>query len=116
MARLERIKKIAWELGYVPERVKGNLVNAELDFFSDYMNLMRSYSKHFDTAGVHIDLTEDLTHPPSDLFVEVRVLKDLGQIYTEDGPIFLQQGTQHTMRRIEAEPYIRQGKLEHISA
>lgn len=111
---MERIKRIAWELGYIPERSKPNLVNAELDFFSDYTNLLRMYPKHFDRASVHIDLMEDLSHPPTDMIVEVRVLKNIGQVYTEDGAIYLEKGTQHTMRRAEAEPYIRQGKLEHI--
>jgi hypothetical protein len=77
------------------------------------MSLMRNYSKTLDSASgknlqnqffdlhilflflfclVHIDLTEDLDFPPSDLFVEVRVLKDLGEIFTEDGAIFLEKG------------------------
>lgn len=112
--RLERIKRMAWELGYVPERAKSNLVGAEQDFFSDYTNLVRNYSKNFDGSVIHIDLSEDLTHPPTDLFVEVRVLKDLGQVFTEDGLVTLKMGTQHTMRRVDAEPYIRQGKLELV--
>ena len=92
-----------------------NLVNAELDFFSEYSTLMRNYSRHFDRGGsVHIDLTEDQGHPPSDLVIEVRVLKTIGQVFTEEGVIYLEKGTQHTMHRLDAEPYIRQGKLEHI--
>ena len=113
--RMERIKRIAWELGYIPDRAKPNLVNAELDFFSEYSTLMRNYSRHFDRGGsVHIDLTEDQGHPPSDLVIEVRVLKTIGQVFTEEGVIYLEKGTQHTMHRLDAEPYIRQGKLEHI--
>lgn len=110
--RLARIKRVAWELGYVPEKMKPNLTIPESDFFNAYTKLMRSYSKHFDSAHFTLDLTDDLHQPPSDLFIEVRVLKEVGQVFTEDGPISLHKGTQHTMRRVDAEPYIRQGKLQ----
>jgi len=113
MERINRIKTMAWEMSYVPHNSKPNLSRPEVDFFSSYTMLMRNYSKNFDTEHFTLDLTDDLQVPPTDLFVEVRVLKDLGEVYTEEGAINLQKGTQHTMRRIDAEPYIRQGALEH---
>lgn len=112
--RIERVKKISWEMGYVPQRLKPNLCAAEIFFFSEYSKLLRAYGRHFDRGiSVHLDLSEDLVHPPSEINVGVRVVRQVGQVYTENGTIFLQEGTQHTMRRIDAEPYIRQGKLQH---
>ena len=57
-----------------------------------------------------------MQHPPKDLFIEVRVLEDIGTIVTESGPITLKKNTQTLMRRSEAETLIRQGKLEHIDS
>lgn len=110
--RLVRIKRLAWELGYVPEKSKPNMTLPESDFFNDYTQLLREHAKHFDSAHFTLDLCEDLQQPPSDLFVEVRVRREVGEVFTEEGPVYLHMGTQHTMRRSDAEPYIRQGKLE----
>lgn len=96
----------------VPEKTKANMATAEMEFFNSYMQLVRSYQKHFDSAEFTLDLTDDLQQPPCDLFVEVRVVKEIGLVHTEEGPVHLLSGTQHTMRRVDAEPYIRQGKLE----
>ncbi len=110
--RLARLQHMAWEMGYVPERIRPNLVGAESEFFGQYCALLHSYSRQFDSS-LHLDLTE-ATKPPSDVFIDVRVLKEIGQIYTEDGPVSLKAGTQQSMRRADAEPLIRCGKLEHL--
>jgi GINS complex subunit 1 len=110
--RLARLENLAWEMGYVPERLKPNLVVAEHEFFSDYCALLHNYTKQFDSS-LHIDMTES-TKPPNDVFVDVRVKQEIGQIFTEDGAVTLAKGTQLNMRRADAEPLIRQGKLEHI--
>ena len=110
--RLNRLKVLAWEMGYVPERIKPNLVAAENDFFSQYCRLLHDYTKRFDST-IHLDLTET-TKPPSEVFVDVRVVQEMGQIFTEDGVLTLTAGTQQHMRRSDAEPLIRQGKLKHL--
>ena len=110
--RLARLQALAWEMGYVPERVRPNLVVAENEYFAQYCGLVHSYSRQFG-AALNIDLTES-TRPPSDVFVEVRVLKDIGAIFTEDGMVMLSQGRLLSMRRSDAEPLMRTGKLEHL--
>jgi GINS complex subunit 1 len=53
--------------------------------------------------------------PPKDVFIEVRVLKDCGELLTESGPILLLPGSQHYLRRTDVEHLIAQGYLQHVS-
>jgi GINS complex subunit 1 len=110
--RLARLQTLAWEMGYVPERVKPNLVVAENEYFAQYCSLIHGYSRQFG-AAVNIDLTES-TKPPSDVSIEVRVLKEIGAIFTEEGMVQLSLGRMLSMRRSDAEPLVRSGKLEHV--
>lgn len=52
--------------------------------------------------------------PPKDLFVEVRVLRDCGEIMTENGLVNLEANSTHFLRRVDVEQLIRQGLLEQI--
>ena len=53
--------------------------------------------------------------PPKGLFVEVRVLEDVGQIVTDSGNVLeLEKNTTHFMRRSEAEPFLKKGLLELV--
>ena len=64
--------------------------------------------------GSGLDLMTD-TEPPKSLYVEVRCLKDHGQLETDDGHfIELKKNTQHYLPRTLCEPLIRQGVLEHV--
>lgn len=45
---------------------------------------------------------------------QVRVLKEQGEVMTEDGPIFLDANSCHLLRREDAEDLIRQGVVEHV--
>ena len=46
-------------------------------------------------------MSQDL-EPPKDLFVEIRVLSDCGEIVTSDGNIIhLEQNTTHLLRRAD---------------
>lgn len=56
-------------------------------------------------------VSQDLK-PPKDLFVEVRVLKDYGEIVTDKGTVNLKKNTVHYLRRTDVELLIRQGVLE----
>ena len=66
-------------------------------------------------AALGIDLSANL-QPPKDLMIEVRVLKDCGEIYTEQGPVTLEVNSTHYLRRSDVEPLIRQGFLEQTDA
>ena len=45
--------------------------------------------------------------PPRDLFVEIRVLKGCGEIMTERGPVTLDVGSTHYLKRTDVEHLIR---------
>lgn len=60
-----------------------------------------------------LDLTSDL-QPPKDLYLEVRVLKDIRELYTESGPINLELNSTHYLRRSDVEHLIRQGHLMQV--
>jgi GINS complex subunit 1 len=57
-----------------------------------------------------------LLQPPKELFVEVKVMEDCGEIMTENGPVQLSRGTTHFLRRSDIVHLIRQGKLEHMQS
>ena len=48
--------------------------------------------------------------------VEIRVLISCGEIITESGPVSLDQGSTHYLRRSEVEHLIRLGKVEVFSS
>ena len=61
-----------------------------------------------------MDLTIDLT-PPKELFIEVRVKKDMGMvILPESGEINLQKNTTHLLKRTEVDNFIKQGIVEQV--
>ncbi|KAI5855671.1 hypothetical protein BZA05DRAFT_349042 [Tricharina praecox] len=61
-----------------------------------------------------VDLTGSL-EPPRDLFVDVRVLKDAGEIQTEYGAINLTKNSQFFVRQGDVERLIQQGFLQKLS-
>ncbi|CAG8876327.1 unnamed protein product [Penicillium nalgiovense] len=61
-----------------------------------------------------IDLTGTL-EPPKDLFIDVRVLKDAGEIQTEYGVINLTKNSQLYVRQGDVERLIAQGFLERLT-
>ena len=97
----------------LPEGVQqsNTLSPAELDYFSAYNRLVSDYNE-----SVGLDLTSDL-EPPKDLNVEVRVVvPDLGEIMTDGGPVALELGSVHFLRRSDVEFLIRLGHLEMIKS
>ena len=53
--------------------------------------------------------------PPKDLFVEVRVMRELGEIVTTSGAIArLTKGSQHHLKRTDVEQFITLGYLKQI--
>ncbi len=104
--RAGSLKKIRWELGPIlPDEKKANVSNRESIFFNEYGNLIAEYNQIME-----VDLTSDLT-PPKDFLVQVRVLKDCGEIMVEGGAVTLSSGTTHSLRRRDVEHLIRQGYL-----
>ncbi|KAG1705145.1 hypothetical protein DVH05_028531 [Phytophthora capsici] len=107
--RLEKIKALRWETGtIIPAPLAHNLCQREVQFFNQYDQLLTDYMADFE-----LDLSADLK-PPKDLYVEVRVLRDCGEVMTESGLVNLEAHSQHFLRRVDVEQLIRQGLLEQI--
>ncbi len=80
-------------------------------FFGAYDRCLGNYMRSFP----ELDLTTDL-HPPKDLFIEVRVLQDCGEIMTDNGAVTLEKNSTHFLRRTDVEPFIRQGMLAQLDS
>ncbi|CAI5700545.1 unnamed protein product [Peronospora effusa] len=107
--RMEKIKALRWETGtIIPDSLAQNLCQREVQLFHQYDQLLTDYMTDFE-----LDLSADLK-PPKDLYVEVRVLRDCGEVMTESGVVNLTAHSQHFLRRVVVEQLIRQGLLEQI--
>eukprot|EP01113_Clastostelium_recurvatum_P017367 TRINITY_DN2036_c0_g1_i1.p1 TRINITY_DN2036_c0_g1~~TRINITY_DN2036_c0_g1_i1.p1 ORF type:complete len:211 (+),score=19.71 TRINITY_DN2036_c0_g1_i1:42-635(+) len=112
MHRLNKIKDLRWDLGgaVLPTEVRDSMSASEVEWFQGYDKLLAEYM-----GAIDLDLTVDLDRPPKDLFVEVRVLKEQGEIMLESGQaVNLIAHTTHYLRRTDVETLVRQGILAHI--
>ena len=75
-----------------------------------YSDLLAAYKGQW----TDIDLTGSL-EPPKDIFIDVRVLKDAGEIQTEYGSITLTKNSQFFVRQADVERLIQQGYLMKLS-
>ncbi|EEH17978.1 DNA replication complex GINS protein psf1 [Paracoccidioides brasiliensis Pb03] len=82
----------------------------EMEYFRQYSDMLAAYKGHW----IDIDLTGSLK-PPKDLFIDVRVLKDAGEIQTEYGAITLTKNSQFYVRLGDVERLIAQGYLQRLS-
>ncbi|CAM9552250.1 unnamed protein product, partial [Discosporangium mesarthrocarpum] len=105
--RSARIAQLRWETGpVVPQELQSSLSPREMELFNSYDRLLTNYMQQ----EFGLDLTADL-QPPKELHVEVRVLQDCGEIMTDQGPVKLERGTTHLLRRSDVEHLVRQGFL-----
>jgi GINS complex subunit 1 len=89
---------------------QSSLSPEEEEYFRQYNDLLSSYKGQW----TDIDLTGSL-EPPKDLFIDVRVLKDAGEIQTEYGAINLTKNSQFFVRHGDVERLIAQGFLQRLS-
>ncbi|KAI9842170.1 MAG: DNA replication protein psf1 [Thelocarpon superellum] len=82
----------------------------EEEYVRQYSDLLAAYKGQW----TDIDLTGSL-EPPRDLFIDVRVLKDAGEIQTEYGAITLSKNSQFYVRQGDVERLIAQGFLQKLS-
>jgi GINS complex subunit 1 len=82
----------------------------EEEYFRQYNDLLSAYKGQW----TDVDLTGSL-EPPRDLFVDVRVLKDAGEIQTEYGAINLTKNSQFYVRFGDVERLIALGFLQRLS-
>ncbi|KAI5866906.1 GINS complex, Psf1 component [Durotheca rogersii] len=81
----------------------------EEDYVRQYSDLLAAYKGQW----TDVDLTGSLD-PPRDLFIDVRVLKDAGEIQTEYGSITLTKNSQFYVRQGDVERLIAQGYLQKL--
>ncbi|RYP06282.1 hypothetical protein DL765_009553 [Monosporascus sp. GIB2] len=81
----------------------------EEEYVRHYSDLLAAYKGQW----TDIDLTGSL-EPPRDLFIDVRVLKDAGEIQTEYGAITLTKNSQFYVRQGDVERLIAQGYLQKL--
>ncbi|KAI5789093.1 hypothetical protein EDC01DRAFT_747819 [Geopyxis carbonaria] len=132
--RLDRIEDICWNgnMDLIGDKTRdgqeahNNAINAvgggtndgNIDSFSpEEEEYARQYSDLLAAAKGHwtdIDLTGSL-EPPKDLFIDVRVLQDAGEIQTEYGAINLTKNSQFFVRQADVERLIAQGFLQKLN-
>ncbi|KAK4944174.1 DNA replication protein psf1 [Elasticomyces elasticus] len=132
--RAEKLEGMAWEgrdmdvdMAVEDEGANANATNAkdgnsnaggaqnswspeEESYFRKYVDLLAQVKGQW----TDIDLTGSL-EPPKDLFIDVRVLKDAGEIQTEYGAINLTKNSQFYVRQGDVERLIQMGFLQRLS-
>lgn len=96
-------------------QAQANAANSSLspeeeEYFRQYTDLLAGYKGQW----TDVDLTGSLV-PPRDLFVDVRVLRDAGEIQTEYGAINLTKNSQFYVRLADVERLIQQGFLQRLT-
>lgn len=95
---------LASDTGY-----QSSLSPEEEEYVRQYRDMLAAYKGQW----TDIDLTGSL-EPPKDLFIDVRVLKDAGEIQTEYGAITLTKNSQFYVRQGDVERLIAQGYLQKL--
>ncbi|KAJ1865149.1 DNA replication protein psf1 [Coemansia sp. RSA 2703] len=120
--RMEFIRSLLWALhlapSLVPAQMSVKLSPEEQNYAREYAKLNSAYRDAVERQlcpNDSLDWTANGELPPRDLFIEVRVVKDCGEIVTENGVVNLQAGSQHYLHRSDIEHLITIGYLEHIS-
>ena len=115
--RLDRLRDMYWSVGGALPHLLSNadirskLSPHEVDFLREYSGSVMDYRAGFSNE---LDITASITHPPKDLHVLVRVVRDCGVIQTELGSIDFQKGQRFMVRRADIEHLIVQGYLEQV--
>ncbi|KAI0309348.1 GINS complex Psf1 component [Amylostereum chailletii] len=115
--RLERLKDMYWAVGGALPHILSNadvrsrLSPHEVDFLREYNAAIMDFRSDF-TA--ELDIAASIIHPPKDLHVLVRVVRDCGVIQTELGTIDFQKGQRFMVRRADIEHLIVQGYLDEV--
>jgi GINS complex subunit 1 len=91
--------------------VRSKLSPHEIDFLRGYNDLILDYKSDFLDV---LDLASGIDQPPGQLYVDVRVVKDCGTVYTEMGEVEFRKGQRYMVRRSDIERLIVQGFLEEI--
>ncbi|CAN6650329.1 DNA replication complex GINS protein Psf1p [Trichomonascus vanleenenianus] len=108
--RAEKMVEMVWnEQVDQDNEAVSNLSPNEQEYLHKYSDLLVDYKGEW----TDIDLTGSV-EPPRDLFVDVRVLKDAGEIQTEYGVFNLTKNSQFFVRQADVQRLIQQGYLQKL--
>ena len=119
-SRLDRLRDLYWASGGALHHLLGNptlrerLSPHEVDFLRKYHEQVIVARAEYEFGDI-LDLTVGIDVPPKELHVLVRVLKDIGDVHTEQGTIDFRMGQRFHLRRSDIEHLIVQGYLEEVS-
>ncbi|GME96647.1 unnamed protein product [Ambrosiozyma monospora] len=108
--RATKLDEMLWSNIEVDKDQLNNLSQYEQEYIVKYDELL----SEFKGSLSDIDLGGSL-EPPSDVFIDVRVLKDAGEIQTEYGVFNLTKDSQFFVRQADVERLIQQGYLKKLS-
>lgn len=108
-SRTIKIDEMVWGGNTGSSLLVENLSAQEQEYFKGYQDVVMSYKSVFPD----LDLLGDLA-PPTSIFIDVRVLRDGGEVQTEYGSFNLIKDSQFYVRRNDVERLIQQGYLEEI--
>ena len=106
--RLCRIRNEFWKTGGDSHHINEFLDQSEKDFFFQYKNNISVYQNSF---PIDLNLITDL-EPPQDLYIEIRVLEDCGEILTTKGEtLLLERNSTLLVRRCDVEHLLKQNMV-----
>lgn len=104
-----RTEKIEEQLWGDQETNQNDLSGQEQSYLRNYSDLLVDYKGEW----TDVDLTGSI-EPPTSMYVEVRVLQDVGEIQGEYGVFNLVKGSQHYVRASEVQRLVQQGFVEVV--
>lgn len=113
--RLNRLKKLRWEYGNnLPREIVQSLSKEELEWFTKYNDNLFSYMSSLND-GKGLDLTLYM-RPPKRLYIQVKCLKDYGELDMEDGqPVKLMKNHILYLPFSQCQKLIHQGVLKQVN-
>lgn len=107
--RAQQIDNLVWANVEIERGVMENLSQHEQEYLNRYNELVSEFKGSFSD----VDLGGSL-EPPKGVFIDVRVLKDAGEIQTEYGVFNLTKDSQFFVRQADVERLIQQGYLKKL--
>lgn len=88
------------------------LSHNEQEYMNQYKNLLDDLNSESELWS-SVEIMGNM-NPPSDIFIDIRVLKDIGEIQTEYGTFNLVKDSQFYVRQSDVERLIQQGYVQKI--
>ncbi|KAI8880760.1 subunit of the GINS complex [Backusella circina FSU 941] len=114
--RMNKLKELSWNVGLKSDyqrSIKNDLGKTEHKFLQEYNEILNTYKHSFMEVDIGGNGGAGLD-PPVDLYIEVRVVRNGGEVNTEYGVLNLSMGNQFYVRRTDVEGLIKAGYLKHV--